>query len=246
MNHRDLPPPTVVELDPFSEEYRQKLRKELHLDTDEYSHVPPTVLNQFDTLLQKYPHAFLLPGAPLRRIHGTEHHNGVRVLDGIFNAKNQTRFSLCAGLPAHRMSSSEIQAVRNQIDAMLKQDIIRPSKSPSGAPAIRVLRKDLQGKPQPPHFVVDYRALNSGHFPFNKNSGLKFQKLYVVNGTVHFSCTDPIQATARFIIVASQHTHNYALKDKSKYCLYPKEHSTVEKGRWKTKCGGILFRVESL
>jgi len=52
--------------------------------------------------------------------------------------------------------------------------------------------------------------------------------------------------TARFVIVASQHTHNYALKEKSKYCLYPKEHSTVEKGRWKTKGGGILFRVESL
>ena len=59
-------------------------------------------------------------------------------------------------------------------------------------------------------------------------------------------CTDPTQATARFVIVASQHTHNYALKEKSKYCLYPKEHSTVEKGRWKTKGGGILFRVESL
>ena len=58
--------------------------------------------------------------------------------------------------------------------------------------------------------------------------------------------TDPTQATARFVIVASHHNHNYALKEKSKYCLYPKEHSTVEKGRWKTKGGGILFRVESL
>ena len=85
-----------------------------------------------------------------------------------------------------------------------------------------------------------------GRFPFNKNSGLKFRKLYVLNGTVHSGCTDPTQATARFVIVASQHTHNYALKEKSKYCLYPKEHSTVEKGRWKTKGGGILFRVESL
>ena len=85
-----------------------------------------------------------------------------------------------------------------------------------------------------------------GRFPFNKNSGLKFRKLHVLNGTVHSGCTDPTQATARFVIVASQHTHNYALKEKSKYCLYPKEHSTVEKGRWKTKGGGILFRVESL
>ena len=52
--------------------------------------------------------------------------------------------------------------------------------------------------------------------------------------------------TARFVIVGTQHTHNYTLKEKSKYCLYPKEHSTVEKGRWKTRGGGILFRVESL
>ena len=68
----------------------------------------------------------------------------------------------------------------------------------------------------------------------------------MLNGTVHSGCTDPTQATVRFVIVASQHTHNYALKEKSKYCLYAKEHSTVEKGRCKTKGGGILFRVESL
>ena len=79
-----------------------------------------------------------------------------------------------------------------------------------------------------------------------QNSGLKFRKLHVLNGTVHSGFTDPTQATARFVIVASQHTHNYALKEKSKYCLYPKEHSTVEKRQWKTKGGGILFRVESL
>ena len=87
---------------------------------------------------------------------------------------------------------------------------------------------------------------NVGRFPFNKNSGLKFQKLHVLNGTVHSGCTDPNQATARFVIVASQQTQNYTLKEKSKYSLYPKEHSTVEKGRCKTKGGGILFRVESL
>ena len=85
-----------------------------------------------------------------------------------------------------------------------------------------------------------------GRFPFNKNSGLKFRKFRVLNGTVHSGCTDPTQATARFVIVASQHTHHYALKVKSKYCLHPKEQSTVEKGWWKTKGGGILFRVESL
>ena len=49
------------------------------------------------------------------------------------------------------------------------------------------------------------------------------------------------------LFVPSQQTQNlYTLKEKSKYCLYPKEHSTVQKGRWITKGRGILFRVESL
>jgi len=51
--------------------------------------------------------------------------------------------------------------VCQQIKDMLRQEIIQPSKSPWGTPAILVRRKDLHGKPQPPRFVVDYRALNS-------------------------------------------------------------------------------------
>ena len=95
-----------------------------------------------------------------------------------------------------------------------------------------------------PVFVNGTRTL--GRFPFNKNSGLKFRKRHVLNGTVHSGCADPTQATVRFVVLASQQTHNHAPKEKRKYCLYPKEHSTVEKGRWKTKGRGILFRVESL
>ena len=38
-----------------------------------------------------------------------------------------------------------------------------------------------------------------GRFPFNKNSGWKFRKFYVFNGTAHSGCTDPTQATARLI-----------------------------------------------
>ena len=52
--------------------------------------------------------------------------------------------------------------------------------------------------------------------------------------TVHSGCTDLPQTTVR-----SQQTQNYALKEKSKYCLYPNEHSTAEKGRWKTHGGEI-------
>ena len=49
---------------------------------------------------------------------------------------------------------------------MLRQDI-QLSKSPWGASAILVRRKDLHGKPQPCRFVIDYRALNS----VNKSDG---------------------------------------------------------------------------
>ena len=50
--------------------------------------------------------------------------------------------------------------------------------------------------------TVKTRVLGWGRFPVNKNSGLKFRKFPVLNGTVHSGCTDPTQTTARFVIVA--------------------------------------------
>ena len=38
-------------------------------------------------------------------------------------------------------------------------------------------------------------------YPFSKNSGLKFRKFHVPNGTVHSGYTDASQATARLAIV---------------------------------------------
>ena len=92
------------------------------------------------------------------------------------------------------MSPTELQGVRTQINDMLRQQIIQPSKSPRGAPAILVRRKDVQGKPQPPRFVVDYRALNSvtksDGFPLPQvidildwlGGGKSFAKLDLANG----------------------------------------------------------------
>ena len=43
-----------------------------------------------------------------------------------------------------------------------------------------------------------------------------------------------MRSMERYIPVAQtrpKHTYNYALKEKSKYCLYPKEHSTVSEGK---------------
>lgn len=147
---RDLPPQLVSTnpMTPNSEQYHTMLCKELRLDSADYSHVPTDVMTAFDALLHKYPTAFILPGSPLRRIHGIYH----SINTG--NAIPQYR-------RPYRMSPSELQGVRQQINDMLRQNIIQPSKSPWGAPAILVRRKDVNGKPQPPRFVVDYRALNS-------------------------------------------------------------------------------------
>ena len=46
-----------------------------------------------------------------------------------------------------------------------------------------------------------YSRAGPGRFPFDKNSGLKFRKFSVFNGTVHSGSTDPTQATARLVIV---------------------------------------------
>ena len=44
---------------------------------------------------------------------------------------------------------------------MLKMKIIQPSKSQWGAPCILVRKPLENGLPQPLHFVVDYKGLNS-------------------------------------------------------------------------------------
>ena len=40
-----------------------------------------------------------------------------------------------------------------------------------------------------------------GAFYSTKNSGLKFRKFHVPNGTVYSGCTDPTQATAGLVII---------------------------------------------
>ena len=49
---------------------------------------------------------------------------------------------------------------------------------------------------------------DEGRFPFNKNSGLKFRKLDVLNGTVHSGFTDWTQATSGRL-----KTQNYTLNN---------------------------------
>ena len=49
---------------------------------------------------------------------------------------------------------------------------------------------------------------DQGRFPFNKNSGLKFRKLYVLKETVHSGFTDRTQATSGRL-----KTQDYTLKN---------------------------------
>ena len=63
-----------VHLDPYSEEYFQKLVEALDLDTSTYSHVSPKILIQFKALPHKYPTAFYLLRTASHHVKGF-HHN---------------------------------------------------------------------------------------------------------------------------------------------------------------------------
>ena len=54
-----------------------------------------------------------------------------------------------------------------------------------------------------------------GRFPINKNSGLKFRKCYVFNGTVHSGCTDPTQTTSLLVIVLVSMIQKSSTEDKN-------------------------------
>ena len=71
--NRDLSPTDPVTLDPYSEKYFQELVKALGLDTDDYTHVTPDIVDKFKQLLQRYPTAFYLPGSQLSMIKGLQH-----------------------------------------------------------------------------------------------------------------------------------------------------------------------------
>ena len=47
-----------------------------------------------------------------------------------------------------------------------------------------------------------------GLFPFNKKSGLKFQKIHAPNGKVYSGCTDPTEATAGLVIILVSRTRS--------------------------------------
>ena len=139
-------PSDDVHLDPYSEEYFQKLVEALDLDTSTYSYVSPEILIQFKVLLRKYPAAFYFPGALLHPIKGFHHdiHTG--------DAPPVYRMP-------YRKSPPELAAIKEQLK-MLQMHIIKPSHSQWKASCIVVRKPPEKGVYQPPHFVVHCHGLN--------------------------------------------------------------------------------------
>ncbi len=56
---------------------------------------------------------------------------------------------------------SDLKAIKEELERMLRLCIVQPSHSAWGAPCILVRKPLEKGKPQPPRFVVDCRSFNT-------------------------------------------------------------------------------------
>ena len=142
-----FPPTSPIHLDPKSDEYFEKVCTALELDGPLYSHLDPKLREEFKALVKKYSEIFYLPGSPLGTVKGFYHNIDTGTSPPMYK------------LPC-RKSFSEMCAIKQELERMLKLNIIQPSTSSWGAPCILVRKPLEKGKPQPPRFVVDYRALN--------------------------------------------------------------------------------------
>ena len=114
-------------LDPHSKEYFTKLVQALELDSPIYSHVHPLIMAKFKALLHKYPEAFYLPGSQLGTMKGFYHN--------IDTGKSPPVYHL-----PYKKSPAELCAIKNKLQKMLLQGIIKPSHSTWGAPCILVCK----------------------------------------------------------------------------------------------------------
>ena len=86
----------------------------MDLETDTYAHVDLTIMSKFKALIRKYSHAFYLPGSELTPITGFHHNIDTGDSPPVYR------------LP-YRKSPSELAAIKDELQKMLKLHIIRPS-----------------------------------------------------------------------------------------------------------------------
>ena len=191
-----FPPTDSGGLDPHSEEYFNKLVQTLELDSPTYSHVDPWIMQEFKELLRKYPEAFYLPGSQLGTMKGFYHNIDTGQAPPVYR------------LP-YRKSPAELCAIRNELQKMISQGIVKPSHSPCGAPCILVRKPPGKGIPQPLRFVVNYRGLNavtSGDgYPISSVSNI----LDALSGAKIFAKLDLASGYWQ-VLVNPAHTHKTA------------------------------------
>ena len=122
-NDRDVPPISDTKFDPYSEEYKNKVLSELRLDENKkLSGDQRTRHTQLEALICRYAHVFMLPGAPFK---GVDHDVDIDTGD------SQPQYT-----PPYLKSSAQLQIIKEEIQKMIEQDILKLSNLPWGAPCI--------------------------------------------------------------------------------------------------------------
>ena len=147
---RDIPPINSTDLDPYSKEYQDMVVQTLHLNDNR--NLTPNQRHDLDTLVRKYAHIFMLPGAPFRGVTTPEH-----TID-TGDAPPQYQ-------PPYAKSPMQLQIVKAEIQKMLEQGILEPSSSPWGAPCLLVKKKPENGLPVLQKLVYDYCRLSKVTIP---------------------------------------------------------------------------------
>ena len=178
-----LPTTGGVYLDPYSNEYFDKLIAALELDSPVYANIDSGVIAKFKEILRKYAEAFHLPGTPLGTIKGFYHNIDTGDPSPVYQ------------LP-YKKSPAALSVMKNELQRLLSLNTNKPSHSPYGSPCIFVRKPMEKGKPQPPRVVVNYRRLNAVTFEdgypipsvsnildaLSGGGGKLFAKLYLASG----------------------------------------------------------------
>jgi len=112
------------------------------LDLKISEHLSKYQKEQLDDLLRRYNHLFLKPETRTQKAFGVKH-------EIITTEKIPTRQR------PYRVAAKEREILEEQVEKMLKEDVIRPSSSPWSSPVILVKKKNGTWR-----FCVDYRRLN--------------------------------------------------------------------------------------
>ena len=134
-----LHPSELPPTDPKLDEYFEKVCKALELDGPLYSCLDLKLREEFKVLVKKCSEIFYLPGSPFGTVKGFYH-----------NIDTGTSPPM-SKLP-YRKSFSEMCAIKQELERILKLNIIQPSTSAWGAPCILVRKPLEKRKPQTPPF----------------------------------------------------------------------------------------------